>query len=50
MEGKEVANTAKTSNYTFHVTVINFDKEKHQDIYNEQLAKLLIKNQKEKAG
>ena len=35
--------TVKKENHTFHVTIVNFDPEKHPDIFNRELAKALLK-------
>jgi hypothetical protein len=41
----EIKVTVKTDNCVAHVMIIGFEKEKHQNIYNSLLAKLLIEKQ-----
>lgn len=50
MENRAITTTSKVGKYTFHVTLVNFNKEKHQDMFNSHLAQLLLKNHQEKAG
>jgi hypothetical protein len=40
----EIAMTVKTDSCIAHVTIIGFEKEKHQNTYNSILADILIKN------
>ena len=41
--------TKKYPNFTAHVTIVNFDPDKHPDIFNRKLAEIIINKAKSMA-